>query len=521
MRSGTGSRSLPIWTAIGVIAFCIVVIAFLTIGLALRQAAAASFVAEARNREARGLIFTALKDQLDEETGVRGYEVTHAAEFVEPYDIAREDMPRTMTQLIDDLNTLGLSDAASAALDMMKTNRQWTVSVAGPLTTGTPVNSLELEQLGKALVDRFRREETIVDDALTMQYSDFYNASERQLDYIGALVVMGALLILGVGLIFTRLQTRAWDRLAEERDLAEEGRRREAALRSAYETERRIAERFQRALAHRDFPRIPWLEFSATYAPASEEAKVGGDWYDVFALSADRALVVIGDIAGHGIDAALAMNRVRNAVLSAALFQPDSASILEYVNREVVHDESVMMATATVGIVDSRTNVFEYASAGHPPPVLLASGGLPRMLDVGSLPLGVSESTKYRSNRVESAPGSMLVLYTDGAIERSRDVLEGERRLLEAVKSARDERDPHPASAIFRSITEVGEMNDDVAILTISIVDDGATGRIMGARESSTISPRRTQAAGGDPAPGATRGDGPEIAFFDRLRMIA
>lgn len=507
------------WSTIGVIAFCIVVIAFLTIGLALRQAAAASFVAQARNREARGLIFTALKDQLDEESGVRGYQATHDPVFVEPYDIGRADMPRTMTELIDDLNALGLSGAASAALDMMKTNREWTTLVAGPLTTGTPTDALKIEQLGKALVDRFRRQEVIVDDALTMQSSDFYNASARQLDYIGALVVTGALLILGVGLIFTRLQTRAWARLAHERDQAEEARRRTAALRSAYDTERRIAERFQRALAHRDFPRIPWLEFSATYAPASEEAKVGGDWYDVFALSADRALVVIGDIAGHGIDAALAMNRVRNAVLSAALSQPDSAAILEYVNREVVHDESVMMATATVGVVDSRTNVFEYASAGHPPPVLLASAGAPRMLEFGSLPLGVSDATKYRSNRVESAPGSLLVLYTDGAIERSRDVLEGERRLLEAVKAARDGRDPHPASAIFRAITQDGTMNDDVVILTISIVDDGA-GRLSGFR-TSAVALSRPQDAGGAPDMGPARIDPARGAHFVRLRMIA
>lgn len=509
------------WSTIGVIAFCIVVFAFLTIGLTLRQAAAASFVAQARNREARGLIFTALKDQLDEETGVRGYLTTHDPVFVEPYDIGRSDMPRTMTQLIDDLNNLGLSDAASAALDMMRTNRQWTTSVAQPLTTGTTTDALKLEQLGKALVDRFRREEADVDDALTRQYTDFYDASQRQLDDIGALVVMGALLILGVGLIFTRLQTRAWDRLARERVEAEEARRRTAALRSAYETERRIAERFQRALAHRDFPQIPWLEFSATYAPASEEAKVGGDWYDVFALSADRALVVIGDIAGHGIDAALAMSRVRNAVLAAALSQPDSAAILGYVNREVVRDESVLMATATVGIVDSRTNVFEYASAGHPPPVLVASGGIPRMLDVGSLPLGVVETTKYRANRVESAPGSMLVLYTDGAIERSRDVLEGERRLLEAVKTARDERDAHPASAIFRAIAEDGDMNDDVVILTISVVDDGAAGRMSGVRASSIAVPRGAQPAGGAPEMGTVRGALIKGARFKRLRMIA
>ncbi|HET9341961.1 MAG TPA: SpoIIE family protein phosphatase [Candidatus Eremiobacteraceae bacterium] len=510
MRSGRTQPSRPVWSALGVAAFCIVVLAFLTIGLALRQTADESFSAQARNRDARGLIFTALKDQLDEETGVRGYQATHDPVFFEPYDAARADMPRTLRALIGDLNALGLSRATTAALDMMKTNRQWTTSVAAPLTSTAPADTLGLEKLGKFYVDHFRLDEKNVDAALSLQSTEFYDESQRQLDYIGALVVIGALIILGVGSIFARLQSRAWDRLAQERNEAEDERRRTAALRSAYETERRIAERFQRALAHRDFPRIPWLEFSATYVPASEEAKVGGDWYDVFALSSDRALVVIGDIAGHGIDAALAMNRVRNAVLSAALFHADSAVILDYVNREVVHDESVIMATATVGIVDSRTNVFEYASAGHPPPVLLATGGPPRMLEVGSLPLGVSESTRYRTNRVESAPGSMLVLYTDGAIERTRDVLEGERRLLEAVKVARDGREPHPASAIYRSVLGGGDRSDDVAILTISVVDERSRWPTHEVRSASSPEPGTPRTSGG-----------PSEGLLARLKMIA
>lgn len=510
MRSGRTQPSRPVWSALGVAAFCIVVVTFLTIGLALRQTAAESFAAQARNRDARGLIFTALKDQLDEETGVRGFQATHDPIFVEPYDAAREDMPRTMRSLIGDLDALGLFKASSAALDMMKTNREWTTSVAAPLLSRTPTDAFRLETLGKFYVDHFRKQEQNVDDALSLQSTEFYDESQRQLDYIGALVVMGALIILGVGSIFARLQARAWDRLAQERIAAEDERRRAAALRSAYETERRIAERFQRALAHRDFPKIPWLEFSATYAPASEEAKVGGDWYDVFALSSDRALVVIGDIAGHGIDAALAMNRVRHAVLSAALFHADAAVILDYVNREVVRDESVIMATATVGIVDSRTNVFEYASAGHPPPVLLATGRPPRMLEVGSLPLGVTESTRYRTDRVESAPGSMLVLYTDGAIERTRDVLEGERRLLEAVKITRDDRDPHPASAIYRSVLGGGDRSDDVAILTISIVDEAAGRRADEVRSASTSRPDTPRTS-----------DGSSDGLRARLKMIA
>lgn len=521
MRSGHESSTRPVWATLGVAAFCIIVIAFLAVGLALRQAAAESFAAQARNREARGLIFTALKDQLDEETGVRGYQATHAPEFVEPFDAARRDMPRTMTALIGDLNALGLTDAAKAALEMRQTNELWTASVAVPLTIGGPANTLRIESLGKALVDRFRAKEKAVEDALSAQSTEFYEESQRQLDYLGALVIMGAVLILGVGMIFARLQSRAWDRLAHEREMAEEARRRTATLRSAYETERRIAERFQRALAHRDFPQIPWLEFSATYAPASEEAKVGGDWYDVFALSADRALVVIGDIAGHGIEAALAMNRVRHAVLSAALFQPGSAAILDYVNREVVRDETVMMATATVGIVDARTNVFEYASAGHPPPVLLTSGAQPRLLEVGSLPLGVSDSTTYRSNRVESAPGSMLVLYTDGAIERTRDVLEGERRLLEAVKVARDGRDPHPASAIYNSILGGGDINDDVAILTISVVDDGSPSRIDRVRSELSTLPAMKRTSGGAPETGSSGGSWARGELVSRFRMIA
>src|SRR5690242_1745669 len=221
-RGPAGRSSLVLW----VIAYCVVAVAFLVIGLSLRQAAAASFVAQARNRDARGLIFAALKDQLDEETGVRGYQATHDPVFIEPYDIARADMPHTMTSLIDDLDALGLSGASRAALEMMSTNREWTASVAGPLTSGTPPDALKIEQLGKFLVDRFRNDERIVDDALSQQSAQFYDDSQRQLDYIGALVVMGGLLILGFGFIFGRLQSRAWERLAYERDRAEDARRR-------------------------------------------------------------------------------------------------------------------------------------------------------------------------------------------------------------------------------------------------------------------------------------------------------
>jgi serine phosphatase RsbU (regulator of sigma subunit) len=209
---------------------------------------------------------------------------------------------------------------------------------------------------------------------------------------------------------------------------------------------------------------------SAAYVAATEEAKVGGDWYDALPLSQDRVMLAIGDVTGHGIEAAVAMNKARQMLIGCALVDPTPGHVLARVNAELVAERSPMI-TAVAGLIDARTREFRYASAGHPAPVLLEPGRRARFLEVGSLPLGVNADTQYATHRVASAPGALLVLYTDGMIEHSHDVLQGETILLEAVESAAERAVEDPAKAIRDAIFSRYQISDDAAILAIRFLD--------------------------------------------------
>jgi hypothetical protein len=122
-----------------------------------------------------------------------------------------------------------------------------------------------------------------------------------------------------------------------------------------------------------------------------------------------------------------------------------------------------------------------FAVAGHPPPVLLEPGRAPRLLGFGSLPLGAMAGTTYRTDRVQTVPGAMLVLYTDGAVEHSHDVLAGEELLLRAVTSMAEQASTEPATFIHDAIFDGRHVGDDVAILTIGFAADSATGMTISA----------------------------------------
>ena len=177
-------------------------------------------------------------------------------------------------------------------------------------------------------------------------------------------------------------------------------------------------------------------------------------------------LFAIGDVTGHGIEAAVTMNRARQTLM------PRRCSIrsgldLSRVNADVAKQD-MRLVTAIAGLADASAYEFSYASAGHPPPVLLEPGRPPRFLECGSVPLGASNSPVYVTRRVQSMPGATLVLYTDGAVEHSRNVLEGEALLLEAVAQAGEQAEVDPAAFIHRAIFSGRSVGDDVAILTIA-----------------------------------------------------
>jgi serine phosphatase RsbU (regulator of sigma subunit)/CHASE3 domain sensor protein len=459
-------RTIIPWIAPWVIALFAIVVALLAAGLLIRNSVAASFDTGQRVRNAGALLFSAVKAQLDEETGLRGYLATRDPAFLEPYRSARAHLPGIFARLKTALEELNVPSAVAAASDAQRANDAWTATVAVPLLAHDARSTLTLQRAGKNLVDRFRADWTVVEDGLAMRNDDVRNDLQGDLVRLSVLIAVAALLLLTVGLSFAMLTARAWNKLEHARQQREAARIRERDLRSAYETERRVADTLQEAFSQRVLPVTPSIAFSATYVPAAEEAKVGGDWYDAFEIGPDRILFTIGDIAGHGLEAAVTMSRVRNEMLSAALLYSNVESILARVNERIVRSASaVPMVTAIVGIADARTCEFEYSTAGHPPPVLVEPGQQPRLLAFGGLPLGISETPVYRRQRVKTVPGAMLVLYTDGAVEHSRNIVEGERILLETIAGITDQ--AHAATAIYRTIFNDRLVADDVAILTI------------------------------------------------------
>ncbi len=233
------------------------------------------------------------------------------------------------------------------------------------------------------------------------------------------------------------------------------------------ETVQRVADAFAHAQLPAELPSTPLVDFDATYLPAEDIAQVGGDWYDVFPLDEDRFFFSLGDVTGHGLEAALMMSRVRQAIVSFASVENDPAAILERTNR-VLRMHSDSMVTALCGVLNARTGDLHYASAGHPPSLIFGGGRPVRELSSNAPPLGIGDRIRIPSLHDRLDPGERLICYTDGIIENERDLIRGEARLREVLAQLTPFEHAEPARAVRERILGGRRGRDDVAILVIS-----------------------------------------------------
>jgi serine phosphatase RsbU (regulator of sigma subunit)/CHASE3 domain sensor protein len=445
-------------------------------GLLVRTLITRAFDDAAHLHETLGDTHEALVEQLDEETGIRGYAVTRDPGFLEPFLRARTTLPATLDRLGLRLRAAGLDDAAASIDNARAMNRTWMQTVAFPLMrTVPPSNVRTIEATGKSLVDRYRADLARVDIVVGARLQAEQGTARAAIDRIDVFVAIAALLVALAGVFAFDQQRRVANRVALERRRAEEEVRATAVLRAAVAAEKRITDSLQEAIGQHPLPTIPTLRFSASYVPATDDTNVGGDWYDAFELPNDRVLFVIGDVTGHGLNAAVGMNRARQSLVSAALLESDPAAVLHRVNDELCARGGPLV-TAIAGFADARTHEFVYAAAGHPPPLLVEPDRVPRLLECGSLALGAALGTRYKIYRVPSVIGATLVLYTDGAVEHSRNVLEGEEQLIAAATGAADQHAADAASFIHAAIFAGRPVGDDVAILTIGFASDTPAG---------------------------------------------
>lgn len=244
----------------------------------------------------------------------------------------------------------------------------------------------------------------------------------------------------------------------------------------------RIADALQRALAPKDLPTASAVAFDATYVAPKHESDIGGDWYDVFNLPDGRIAFSVGDVTGHGLDAAAAMSRAREAIAAAAFSLGSPADVLEQANRILIHRSSPIV-TALYGTIEPSSLSLAYATAGHPPPALAFREEAAIFCDYDGLPLAVERDATYTTFSRTLRRGALLVLYTDGVVEFSRDLAEGEARLLDAVTRHARLSTASPSEPILHDVLGGRPAGDDIALLAIKfigdpIVRDYATGRV-------------------------------------------
>ncbi len=239
-----------------------------------------------------------------------------------------------------------------------------------------------------------------------------------------------------------------------------------------YEREQRVSHSFQEASLPTSLPAIFGLRLDAIYRAGASESEVGGDWYDALQLPSGKVMISVGDVAGRGLEAAVTMAKVRQAIRTVTLTTEDPAEILEGSDSSLRMESPGSMATAFVGIYDGAHNRLSYASAGHPPMLVRRPHGEIVDLETGGLPLGFRRVTDLGARTIDLEPGSLIVLYTDGLVETSRDIEEGLARLRTELAREDIFALKNPAATLVSRLLPGGAA-DDVAVLTVCVEEIG------------------------------------------------
>lgn len=325
--------------------------------------------------------------------------------------------------------------------------------------------AVRVSQTGEPFMVRVFDEAGIRKHAVSAKHAAFM----REMRYRSKIVVP----VIAQGHIFGALTfVRSDNEVAfDDEDLGaaqELGRRAGLAVANAkqYHREQHVAATLQRAFLLQEFPRREGLMFNALYRPAKGDAELGGDWYDAFTTSDGSIVITIGDVAGKGIEAARLMVQLRQSIRIAAIVSRDPGEILKLTNAAVFLDRSTSFATAFVATISPEAGVIKYASAGHPPTILRWASGELLKLETTSLPLGVEETATFATATLTIDRPALLVLYTDGLTESTRDALAGEQLLCDVLSSEAAIYAANPARYLERTVAR-DRAQDDVAIMTV------------------------------------------------------
>lgn len=245
------------------------------------------------------------------------------------------------------------------------------------------------------------------------------------------------------------------------------------AARERLESELSIARNIQMSFLPKQFPPYPDKKEFDLYAQLEPAREVGGDLYDFFLLDEDHLFVSVGDVSGKGVPSALFMAVTKTLFKGMAHPRLEPSAIVARVNNELREsNEALMFVTLFCGVLNIRTGAFQYANAGHNPPIIIRKGRPPSLLEIPpGFVLGV-EAFEYTSQTIDLQPGDQILLYTDGVTEAMNAAKQcfGEAALLDTLQQLDDHSPQHTVETLMAAVHAyaAGEpQSDDVTILSV------------------------------------------------------
>lgn len=399
---------------------------------------------------------------VDQQTGVRGFVITGDDRFLEPYTVGRQESTvalATLGTLFADHNEIrALVDNVSGDL------LAWQSQIAEPDISAARVDLESARDLvatgeGRGAFDRLRSSLAELSFAIDRRWADSNNQSASAFTtLLVTAIVVGATLILVAVVLLNR--SRRW-------------------LTQATTLERRLRSTIsavQASLLPAAVPELDNVEVALAYRPASSDADVGGDFYDLNTSQSGLITVSIGDVCGHDIHAAIATGLVRHTINAASQHLIDPAEVLRWANQALIsHDTDgrfVSAAHAHLHPPNPDEHAFlDIALAGHPYPIMIPADGRSAFeIGTAGTPLGIRADPTITTTRITLAPGDQLLLYTDGLTENSRPRL-GTDDLLTIIDNSRQITAAETQLALMQHYDTLDRRSrhDDVAVVIIQL----------------------------------------------------
>jgi Stage II sporulation protein E (SpoIIE)/ANTAR domain len=251
-----------------------------------------------------------------------------------------------------------------------------------------------------------------------------------------------------------------------------------AATRDQLAEEHLLAVRLQQAIMPPDAPPVEaaGIDVAVRYRPAGQGHLVGGDWYDTLLLPDNEVLLVVGDVAGHGIDAVTGMVAARNSLRGLAITGAGPADLLRMLNGVMCHLTSGVVGTVVCGVYQPETRELRWARAGHLPPVLVRGGAAQDLPLPSGVLLGMDPDAVYEEATQPLEPGDAVLLFTDGLIERRGESIEEVLGEFVATVAASDRAagsdggEPTAAAQADRVLASaVSDTGDDACLVVVRL----------------------------------------------------